>query len=40
MDRLIVEEEKQLSPVVVITTGVLGLAFLVGFAYTAVAALL
>jgi hypothetical protein len=37
MDRLIVEDEKQLSPVVVIMTGVMLLAFLVGFAYTAVA---
>lgn len=36
MDRLIVEDEKQLSPVVVITTVVLVLAFLLGFAYTAV----
>jgi len=37
MDRLIVADEKQLSPVVVIMTAVMLLAFLVGFAYTAVA---
>jgi hypothetical protein len=39
MDRLIVEEERQLSPVVVIMTAVLGLAFLGGLAYTAIGVL-
>ncbi len=36
MDRFIVEDEKQLSPVVVVTTVVLMLAFVLGFAVTAV----
>lgn len=36
MDRLIVEDEKQLSPVVVVMTLVLLAAFAVGVAYTAV----
>lgn len=39
MDRLIVEEERQLSPVVVIMTAVLALAFLGGLAYTAIGVL-
>ena len=40
MDRLIVEHEEQLSPVVLITTGVLGLVFLLGVAYFAAGTLL
>ncbi|WP_256558719.1 hypothetical protein [Natronomonas marina] len=36
MDRLIVEDEKQLSPVVVLMTLVLLAAFAAGVAYTAV----
>lgn len=36
MDSLIVEDEKQLSPVVVIMTAVLLVAFAIGFAYSAV----
>lgn len=38
MDRFIVEDEQQLSPIVVIMTVVLLLAFLAGFAYTAIGA--
>lgn len=40
MDRLIVEDEKQLSPVVVIMTVLLLFAFLLGFVYTAVGSVL
>ena len=40
MDRFIVENEKQLSPVVVVLTAVLVAAFVVGLAYSAVGLLL
>ena len=40
MDRYIVDDEKQLSPVVVVTTAVLIVAFAVGIAYAAVGMIL
>jgi len=40
MDQFIVENEKQLSPVVVVLTAVLVAAFVVGLAYSAVGLLL
>jgi hypothetical protein len=40
MDRYIVDDEKQLSPVVVVTTAVLIAAFAVGIAYAAVGVVL
>ena len=40
MDRYIVDNEEQLSPVVVVTTAVLIAAFAVGIAYAAVGVVL
>jgi hypothetical protein len=40
MDQFIVENEEQLSPVVVVMTGVLVTAFVIGIAYSAAGFLL